>query len=462
MKTRLLPLLCLAALGLSAVASADRVYYLVGLRHVYSVPVFPDTHELDRQAIEEDYSGAVAQSQKQYDADMASIHDEEAKDGGNIHQVDRDAVQENLEKGIADAAEKRDADLGSLYPQVDDVRRFHSEFKVDQDGPYKVIGIDTAPSGEYVNVVYYRPYPAYVEPCPYGWYWGRPYAYNTWGVQIGIWHSTWITIGCPVYEPMYYGGVIFVIDAPIRTEVICTRDRWVGGYPPHITERQRRELYAHRDTQERSHYYDRARNISQSAGGVKLRAPLAPPVTRTGAIVAPGLSPYSHRIPGGIGGGSNSTSSYSHTATPGGTGTTRTGTSLYSRTNGGSTVGGTSSSGYSRSGSTGSTPGGATTGTSRYSRSTGSTGTSSGSSTSSTGSSTGRYSRTTGGSSTTSKTGSSSSTTGSTGSRYGHSTSGTGSSTKTGSGSGSSTSGSKSSGSTSSGTSGNPKKPGGN
>ena len=443
MKTRLLPILCLAALGLSAMASADRVYYLVGLRHVYSVPVFPDPHELDRQAIEEDYSGAVAQGQKQYDADMASIHDEEAKDGGNIHQVDRDAVQENLEKAIADASDRREADLASLYPEADDVRRFHPEFKVEQDGPYKVIGLDTAPTGDYVNIVYYRPYPTYYEPCPFGWGWGRPYAYRTWGIQIGLWHSTWISIGCPCYEPMYYGGVVFVVDAPIRTEVIYTRSRWAGGYPPHITEGERRVLYSHRDAQERAHYYDHARSVSMAAGGVKLKAPIAPLPTR--GAVAPGLSPYSHRLPLGqttrtTGDG---TSGYSHSAT---------GTSRYSRTSGpGST--GTSSTGTSPTGTS-------STGTSRYSRT--------GSSSTSTGSYGSRYSRNTGSSSSSSTSksgsaGSSTGTTGSTGSRYGHTSTGTTGTSKTGSSTGSSSRGSGSTGS-SSGTKsdGSQKKNGGN
>ena len=255
MKMRFLPIIVAALVGLTAHASAARVYYLVGLRHVYSIPVLPDMHELDRQAIEEDYAAAVQAAQKEYDTDMASIHDEEAKDGGNVHQVDRDAVQQNLEQAIGEAADKREVALAAFYPECDYVRTSHPEFKVDQDGPYHVIGVETAPAGQFVNVVYYQPYPLYIDVCPFGWYWGRPYAYATWGIQVGLFHSTWISIGAPVFQPMFYGGVAFVVNAPVRMSVIVNRSAWVGGRPPMITARQRAVLEAHHAAQVKANYF---------------------------------------------------------------------------------------------------------------------------------------------------------------------------------------------------------------
>jgi len=252
MKIRLLPILIAAVVGLCAQANAARVYYLVGLRHIYSIPVYPDPHELDRQAIEEDYSAAVRDAQKHYDTDMASIRDEEAKDSGTVHQVDRDAVQQNLEQEIGEAADKREAAMVSIYPQVDYVRASHPQFAVDQDGPYHVVGVNTAPTGEYVEVIYYRPYPMYVDVCPFGWFWGRPYAYSAFEVQFGLFHASWISFGCPVFAPMYVGGVNFVINAPIRRDVIIGRASWVGGRPPVITASERRVLSANRVLQQKA------------------------------------------------------------------------------------------------------------------------------------------------------------------------------------------------------------------
>jgi hypothetical protein len=302
MKFRLFPVIFAAAMALCASANASRVYYLVGLRHVYSVPVYPDPHEADRQAIEEAFTVTVADAQKQYDTDMASIHDEEAKDGGNVHQIDRDAVQQNLEAAIADAAEKRDEDLAAMYPRMDDIRVSHPEFKVDQDGPYKVMGVETAPTGEFVEVVYYRPYPSYVEICPFGWSWGRPYAYSSFGIEVGLCHSTWISIGAPVFEPMYYGGVYVFINAPIRRDVIVSRGGWVGGRPPVITASERVVLEQNRVAAVKSHYFE---SPAAAHAAISSRG-------RTG-IGAGAVSKYSHSALRNAGSGSAATSRTSGT-----------------------------------------------------------------------------------------------------------------------------------------------------
>lgn len=315
MKIRLFPVIFAAFMALCANANAARVYYLVGLRHVYSIPVFPDPHEADRQAIEEGFTVTVADAQKQYDTDMASIHDEEAKDGGNVHQIDRDAVQQNLEAAIADAAEKRDEDLAALYPSADDIRVSHPEFKVDQDGPYKVMGVDTNPTGDFVEVAYYRPYPTYVEICPFGWYWGRPYPYATFGIQVGLFHSTWISIGAPVFEPLYYGGVTVFINAPIRRDVIYSRGGWVGGRPPIITARDRVVLSENRAAQVKSHYFE-----SASAAHAAFAS------GRSGTAGGPPVSKYSHSALRSAGAGNSASSRTS------GSTSSSEGTSRFSRT----------------------------------------------------------------------------------------------------------------------------------
>ena len=451
-----------ACMALCAQANADRLVYLVGLRHVYSIPVYPDPHELDRQAIEEDYSHAVADGQKQYDTDMASIHDEEAKDNGNVHQIDRDAVQQNLEAAIGDAADRREADLANLYPRVDYIRESHPEFRVDQDGPYHGIEVETAPTGAYENVVYYQPYPDYVWVCPFGWRWGHPYAYATFGVQIELFHSTWISIGSPCFEPVCYGGSVIIVNAPIRQEVIYSRERWVGGLPPRINDTDRSVLARRALLQQKSNYYAGLRE--------KVAARTVTPIR--GNSVGNGVPGSSTRlnnrvVPGSTG---NAVSRYRHSSTTGGTSptgntgsssATRTGRSVgvdtsssgasryrrpdgssstsgasrYRRTDSSSSgVTGTSATGGSRYSRTDSSSSGVTgassTGGSRYGRtsSSGTTGSSSSS----------RYGRPSGSSTSGYSSSPSSGTTGSSPSRYSHSTSGSGTTGGGSSGSGSS------------------------
>jgi len=51
---------------------------------------------------------------------------------------------------------------------------------------------------------------------------------------------------------MYVGGVNFVINAPIRRDVIIGRAGWVGGRPPIITASERRVLSANRVLQQKA------------------------------------------------------------------------------------------------------------------------------------------------------------------------------------------------------------------
>ena len=249
LRTSILTLFVIAIIGLSAQAQAARHYYLVGLRHVYKIPVYPDPHELDRQTIEETYSAAVIKAQNQYDADMNSIADEEAKDNGTVHQSDRDAVQLNIEQDTADAADARDSSLGLIYVLDDNARVKHPELTVEQDGPYRVMAIDTNASHVFVDVCFFNPYPLCVEVCPFGWGYGRIYPFATLGIAVRGWHATWLSLGCPIFAGICFGGHPIEIYMPLRRSVIMNRDKWVGGRPPAITAQQRENLTRNRGIQ---------------------------------------------------------------------------------------------------------------------------------------------------------------------------------------------------------------------
>ncbi len=249
LKLGIVGIVTMVMLALGTRAEAARNYYLVGLRHVYRISQYPDTRELDRQQIEENYAAAVKDAQDQYDADMLSILDDEARDEDLIHQDDRDAIQQNMEMAIADAEDERDYSLSQIYTQCDEVRENHSEFQLDQDGSYQVVGVDTAPMGTYEHVVIYRPYPLYLDPCPYGWQYGTTYTFTSFTLVIQTCHRTWISIGCPLFAPVYHHGRRFEVYAPVRREVVITRRGWQNQRPPAITVKEREKLILLRKTQ---------------------------------------------------------------------------------------------------------------------------------------------------------------------------------------------------------------------
>ena len=327
MRFRFLPVVIATVIGLSAQANAAREHYLVGLRHVYMFDVWPDTHKEDRQAIEESYAADVAAGQQQYDADMASIRDEEAKYSGNVHQIDRDAVQQNLEQAIGEAADKRDASLSQLYVECDYVRASHPEFAVDQDGPYQVMGIDVAADGTFNDVVFYCPYPMYLGPCPFGWGWGRPYPFVAFGLQVSLFHSTWLSIGSPVFTPMYSASGLVVVLAPVRMNVIVNRANWAAGRPPVISDDDRKALTANKELQRKagirppSAHPGVIRTRSVSPPGAVSRYARSHPASK--APAGPPTSRYSH-VGARIGAGSSSSTGSRTRNTGGGTGGSRT------------------------------------------------------------------------------------------------------------------------------------------
>ena len=277
MKFRLLAVVFAMAVGLATQAHASTEYYLVGLRHVYMFDVWPDPYQLDRQAIEEDYSGALSAAQQQYDTDMASIRTEESQDNGSIHQLDRDAVQQNLEQDIADAADTRDASLSQLYVECDYVRDAHPELAVDQDGPYQVMELEVDPDGEFSQVVFHRPYHLYLGPCPFGWTYGHGFPFFSLGMQVRMAHSRWKANGSPVFSTIYHGGVAITFLAPVRLDVITSRKAWAGGRPPAITDNDRKVM-------------SQMRNLQRQAG---IRPPSTRPATARPRTVSVSGSPTS-------------------------------------------------------------------------------------------------------------------------------------------------------------------------
>lgn len=311
MKIRHLLVVIAAVIGLSTQASATREYYLVGLRHVYMFDVWPDLHKQDREAIEENFADSVNSAQQQYDADMTSIRAEETQDNGNIHQVDRDAVQQNIEQAIADAADTRDSAYSQLYVQCDYMRQSHPEFQVDQDGPYQVVGIDTSPTGDFLYVCYYKPYPTYLGPCPFDWDWDHPYPFATFDLQIQLFHTTWLSIGSPVFAPMYDARGPVTVLAPVRLSVILNRSNWAEGRPPTITEDDRAVSAANRDLQRKAGI----RPPSNHPGRIRIRS-----VSPAGAV-----SKYVRAHSPGTGSSATAGSRYTRGArTPGAAGHPRT------------------------------------------------------------------------------------------------------------------------------------------
>lgn len=186
-------------LAMPALASAERIYYLVGLRHVYSIGPNRDAHWRERQAIEENYADKVAQYQDEYNQRLAN--------GG-------DPAQESdlLNQGLNDLAQQRDRQLSEYFELRDDIREQHPELQVDGDGPYQVMGINYHRRSNLLvfdNFCVYAPWPGYVVVNrPYGWSYGvvyNPYQFTQ--VYVG-WHRNYISMGRPAFFGFVgHGGI---------------------------------------------------------------------------------------------------------------------------------------------------------------------------------------------------------------------------------------------------------------
>ncbi|MDR3691556.1 MAG: hypothetical protein P4L46_19405 [Fimbriimonas sp.] len=194
-------IIAVGMLGLAASASAERIYYLVGMRHVYRIGADKYYHASDRRQIEQDYADEVSADNAHYQYQIS-------------HGADPAAESDQLSSALHDLALERERRLGSLYEQCDWVRSEHSCFNISVDGPYQVIAVDYH---RHVNVdvwddcVCYAPWPGYVceGPTPYGWGYGVAYAP---GVFINVyhgWYGGWVGFGSPAFVGFCgFGGPI--------------------------------------------------------------------------------------------------------------------------------------------------------------------------------------------------------------------------------------------------------------
>ena len=154
---KLSPKILIAAVGAflfcaaPAIANAERVYFLVGTRHVFRIGQDQYAHVEDRQKIEQDYADQVAADHEEFS---------KAVDGG----ADPDKETADLNNALGEIAEQRDQQLGAIYENADYERDRHPELRIDGDGPYQVIGVTyhrRANIEVYDNFVVYAPWPGY-------------------------------------------------------------------------------------------------------------------------------------------------------------------------------------------------------------------------------------------------------------------------------------------------------------
>jgi len=204
--------------GASAIANAERVYFLVGTRHVYRIGTDPYVHVTERQKIEQDYADQVAEDQGIFNKALAD---------GEDPAVERP----DFEKALDDLAIQRDEQLGAIFELADGMRLRHPELKIDGDGPYQVMGINFHMRGDFEvfeNFVVVAPWPGYViVDHPYGWTFGivyNPFAFRH--AYFG-WHEHYIAIGRPAFVG-FYGHL-----GPVRIEGIMRgpKGEWVQRAP---------------------------------------------------------------------------------------------------------------------------------------------------------------------------------------------------------------------------------------
>ena len=164
-----------------SIASAERIYFLVGTRHIYRIGPNRDADLQARIEIEKTYADKVANDQEQF---------QKAIDGG----ADKDKESEALNADLDAIAEDRDKSLGEIYERTDGVRDDHPELKIEGDGPYQLMGINVRMEGEtmvFVNYAVYAPWPGYVVVGePYGgWAFGVVYEPGVFYGRYHGWHD---------------------------------------------------------------------------------------------------------------------------------------------------------------------------------------------------------------------------------------------------------------------------------
>ena len=183
-----------------AIVSAERVFFLVGTRHIFRIGTYQYAHLSERRKIEEDYADGVACDQDNYD---------KAIEGGS------DAATEGprLNRALIDLANERDQRLGAIFENADYERTRHPQLRIEGDAPYQVIGINFHWRGTvevFDNFIVYAPWPGYVVvDRPYGWSYGVVYSpSNFFNLYFG-WHSGFISAGRPAFSGFVgHGGPI--------------------------------------------------------------------------------------------------------------------------------------------------------------------------------------------------------------------------------------------------------------
>ncbi len=197
----ILALVAFAAFAFPATASAERIYYLVGVRHVYRIGPDMYYHATERKQIEQDYADEVSADNAHYQYQISH--------GGNV-----DAESAQLSSALHDLAAERESRLSALYEQCDYVRNNHPSFNLTVDGPYQVIGVryHVYQSAEvWDDYTAYAPWPGYVVegPPPYGWRYGVVYTPGLFISTYHGWYGGWVGFGSPAFVGFYgYGGPI--------------------------------------------------------------------------------------------------------------------------------------------------------------------------------------------------------------------------------------------------------------
>lgn len=179
-------------------ASAARVYYLVGVRHVYRIGTDMYSHSTERKQIEQDYADEVSADNAHYQYQIS-------------HGANSDTESSGLQSALGDLSTERENRLGALYTRADWVRNNHPALNIQVDGPYQVIGVGYHEDGNaevWDNYSAYAPWPGYVSegPNPYGWNYGAVYTPSLFIGAYRGWYGGWIGFGSPAFVGFYGAG----------------------------------------------------------------------------------------------------------------------------------------------------------------------------------------------------------------------------------------------------------------
>ena len=164
-----------------ATAHAERVYFLVGTRHIFRIGPSRDINLEQRIEIEKSYADGVAADRDTFQKNL---------DSGADREKESDLLNEDLDR----LADERDNALGAMFERVDGMRERHPELRIDGDGPYQVMGIDFHYRNDvevFERFVVYAPWPGYViVDRPYGgWVWGIEYGPTVFFNLYFGWHD---------------------------------------------------------------------------------------------------------------------------------------------------------------------------------------------------------------------------------------------------------------------------------